>query len=104
VQGPTDLTSQWAGCKVNVIFKEFTAYYNATNYVETVVRGVAINSLEIILFLQPARSDVKIGLTRAHGNRRLASIIFIELRLNTFVVFFPSSSFSCSFALCDIFV
>jgi len=30
---------------------------------------VATNSLKITLILQPARSDVKIGRYRAHGNR-----------------------------------
>jgi len=33
------------------------------------VCGVAINSLEITLILQPGRSDVIIGPDRAHGNR-----------------------------------
>jgi len=38
-------------------------------YVKTMVCGVAINSLELKLILQPARSDVKIGPACAHGNR-----------------------------------
>jgi len=33
------------------------------------VCGVAINSLEITLILQPIRSNVKICPDRAHGNR-----------------------------------
>jgi len=37
-------------------------------YVKTMVCSVAINFLEIILILQPARSDAKIGPGRVHGN------------------------------------
>jgi len=36
---------------------------------KSMVSGVATNSLEITLILQPARSDVKIDTARAHGNR-----------------------------------
>jgi len=39
---------------------------NTTNRVKTMIFGVATNSLEITLMLQPARSDVKIGPPRAH--------------------------------------
>jgi len=40
-----------------------------SKYAKTMICGVAINSLEITLILQQARSDVKIGPDRAHGNR-----------------------------------
>jgi len=41
----------------------------SSNYAKTIGCVVAINSWKITLILQPARSDVKIGLVRAHGNR-----------------------------------
>jgi len=44
----------------------YCMYYDTTNCVKTIVCGVAINYLEITLILQPAGSDVKIGLDRAH--------------------------------------
>jgi len=40
-------------------------------YVKTMVCGFAINSLEINLILQPARSDIKSGPALAYGNRLL---------------------------------
>jgi len=45
-----------------------------SNYAKTMVCNVAINSLEITLILQPARSDVKIGPNRAHGSRLFVSL------------------------------
>jgi len=42
-------------------------------YEKTLVCGVAINSLEITLILQPARSDIKIGPDSAHGKRCTAA-------------------------------
>jgi len=44
-------------------------YCKTSNCVKTMVCGVAINSLKIILILQPACGDVKIGMVRAHENR-----------------------------------
>jgi len=38
-------------------------------HVKTPVYGVAISSLKITLILQTTRSDVLIGLARAHGNK-----------------------------------
>jgi len=44
-------------------------YCNTTICVKSMVCDVAINTLDITLILQLGRSDVKIGLDRAHGNR-----------------------------------
>jgi len=54
-------------------------YCNTTNCVKTMVCSVAINSLEITLILQPARSDVKVSPARTHGNRLkfLCSFFFV---------------------------
>jgi len=41
---------------------------------KTMVCGVAINSLIITLILQPARSDVEIGLARTHGNSQTIAL------------------------------
>jgi len=50
--------------------------YNTTDHCFHTICGVAIHtvsSLEITFILQPRRSDVKIGLARAHENRLLVS-------------------------------
>jgi len=94
------LTSLRAGYKIKVrerlFLREFIAtpqtivftYYIATsqiNYFHTFC-GVAIhtvNSLEITLILKPARSDVKINLARAYGNKLVAKKnIKFEIRNN----------------------
>jgi len=48
-------------------------------YVKTMVCGVAINSLEITIILQPACNDVKIGLYRAHGTRLTEKRVFVTV-------------------------
>jgi len=49
-------------------------------YVKTIICGVAINSLEITLILQPACSDVKINLVRARENMLIVtkSVRFVK--------------------------
>jgi len=44
-------------------------------YVKTMVCGFEINSLEITFISNPARSDVKISLAHAHGNRLIESYL-----------------------------
>jgi len=62
-----------------MLFQEvYCMYCNTTNRVKTMVCCAAINSLEITLILQPARSDVKIGLFSARENQRCAESDFFH--------------------------